>query len=515
MKWAVTLKTDAEGATHVPSLRGAVASGVTWTGTSAGLLFLLGFAQTATLAHFLHPRDFGLMAAIAVLLGLGQAFGDMGISSAIIARQTTSPATLSSLYWLNVLAGLIVFAILAASAPLIVRYYHQPRLSHLVPLAALIFVIRPFGQQFFVLLERDLNFRVLARIEVAAALTSTAAAITAAVAGAGVFALILGTLVQASVWSTLLIGRSLRAGAWRPKLHFRFDDVRGYLGFGLYQMGDRSVNFLSSNVDYLLIGRFLGIEALGAYSLAYQLVVKPVSALNPVVTRVAFPAFARRQNDDVSLRRGYLEMIRLIAFALMPGFVALSVTAPVLVPVLFGSRWHSAVVLIEILAFMALLRSLTNPVGSLMLARNRPDIGFKFNVVLLAVMAGALFWAVHTDLKTVAIVETAVVAAAFLAWNVIVRRTLALSLRDYFGAILSPLLFTGVAACLMLAARDVLANHVGGAPTLALTLLLGAGVYLALLIGLERSYVRRLVGLFLMRNRVDLNSPTVQEQIVH
>jgi O-antigen/teichoic acid export membrane protein len=480
---------------HGSSLRNAVARGVTWTSTSAGVLFFLGFAQTAALAHFLDPRDFGLMAALAVVLGFGRAFGDMGISSAIIARHTTSRATLSSLYWLNLAAGISVTLAVAASAPLVADFYNESQLRELLPLAALVFLIRAFGQQFFVLFEREMQFKSLAKIEVASSAVSTAAAIAAAASGAGVYALIVATLTQSTVWSVLLVIRGWRA--WRPSFHFRIADVRGYLGFGLYQMGDRSVNFLSSNVDYLLIGRFLGVDALGAYSLAYQLVVKPVASFNPIVTRVAFPAFARRQDNEVALRNGYLEMIRLIAFALTPALVALAATAPVLVPVLFGDKWNSAIVLIEILALTGLLRALSNPVGSLFLAKDRPDIGFKVNVGILAVMTAALYAAVQVSLTTVAVVETAVVAAAFFLWILIVRKMLSLSIRRYAEALVSPLLYAAIAGCVMRGVVEMVPNNISGQATALFAALLGgASVYILLTVAFERPYLRRLVSLF-------------------
>jgi O-antigen/teichoic acid export membrane protein len=381
-----------------------------------------------------------------------------------------------------------------------------------VPWAALIFVIRPFGQQFFVLLERDLKFKTLAKIEVVASLASTTAAITAAASGAGVYALILGTLVRAGVWSALLIIQSWSPGAWRPQLHFRARDVRGYLGFGLYQMGERSVSFLYLNVDYLLIGRFLSIEALGAYSLAYQLVLKPVSVFNPIITRVAFPAFAKRQSDDDALRRGYVEMMKAIAFVVAPVMVALAATAPVLVPVLFGDKWHRSVVLIQILALVGLLSALGNPVGSVMLAKNRPDVGFKMNVASLIVMTGALLVAVQAGLTAVAWTEAAVIFVAVLAWAAIIGNALSLQLRSMIAPLVSPLLYAASVGCLMLAVRDPLEAKISSDIAVALlTLLVGALTYLLLVVRFERPYVQQLRALFDGRRQTDSNVLGVPE----
>jgi O-antigen/teichoic acid export membrane protein len=118
-----------------------------------------------------------------------------------------------------------------------------------------------------------------------------------------VYALIYAQLAVASVKAAQLAFYGWRR--WTPKLRLRRRDLKGFVGFGLYQMGERTIYYWSSNIDYVLIGRFLGPEQLGLYTIAYQLVVMPVSRLAPVLTRVAFPVFAKRQHDDAALRRGF------------------------------------------------------------------------------------------------------------------------------------------------------------------------------------------------------------------
>ena len=135
----------------------------------------------------------------------------------------------------------------------------------------------------------------------------------------------------------------------RPKLHFRWSDTRGYVSFGLYQMGERSVNQLASNLDYLIIGRVLGPAVLGPYSLAYQLVVMPIFKINPVLAGVAFPVFALRQRNLDALRRGFARMSGLLVFAVYPFLVGLIVLAPLVVPVFYGDRWAAAIPLVQVL----------------------------------------------------------------------------------------------------------------------------------------------------------------------
>lgn len=286
------------------SLKKSAVSGVKWMSASSAIVQGVAFLKFAILARLLAPEDFGLMGMIGVVIGFAQAFDDMGISNAIIYRQDTTREQLSSIYWLGILAGILVFATVWAASPLVVIFYHEPRLRDLIFWTSFSFAITPLGQQFQVLLQKELQFSRLARLEVASGIIGAITAISLAMAGHGVFSLVWGQLASVSAMASLLIVFGYKT--WHPSLHFRPDDLKNYIGFGLYQMGERSVNYFSSNVDYLVIGRFFGAEILGIYTMAYELVVRPLSKINPVLTRVAFPIFAKKQSDSQSLCRGIL-----------------------------------------------------------------------------------------------------------------------------------------------------------------------------------------------------------------
>lgn len=155
-----------------------------------GVVITLQFITLAILARLLSPLDFGLMGMILVVIGFARLFADMGISNAIIYRHDATREELSSLYWLNILAGIAVFFIVCASVPLVAAFYHEPRLNNLMYLAAIVFLITPFGQQFQILLQKELQFNQLAKIEIIGSITNAMVAITLAFWEMGVFSLI-------------------------------------------------------------------------------------------------------------------------------------------------------------------------------------------------------------------------------------------------------------------------------------------------------------------------------------
>jgi O-antigen/teichoic acid export membrane protein len=402
--------------------------------------------------------------------------------------------TLSSLYWASLIAGVAMFGIVLALMPLLVAFYDEPRLYHIVPWAALSFVIIPIGQQFQMLLQMDLRVDRLVKVDIVSAVVSLGVAIGAALAGAGALSLAFAYLARCGVTAILFAAWGWRHS--RPGFRLRRKDLDGYIGFGLYQMGERTANFLSANVDYLLVGRYLGVAALGAYSIAYQLVVKPVFELNPILTRVAFPAFAKKRDDHDALGRGYVEVTRLLGFVVVPTMVAVAALAPLVVPVLFGEQWHASIVLLQILAVVGITRALTSPVGDLVVAKGRPDLTFRINTLLLIVMTGALLFAVQFGIVEVAIASAVVNVLDFVLFLIVVVRLIGLRPGDYWAGLRSTTIIAAVAGAAMLGARLLLVPRLGeDFGTLVLCSAAGVATYLGLALAYQRRYILQMLGM--------------------
>jgi O-antigen/teichoic acid export membrane protein len=479
------------------SLRHAAVSGVKWITASTGAGAALSMVQTLILARLLGPGAFGLMAAAMVIVGFAQMFRDMGITNAIIVRPDVSRESLSSLYWANLASGLAVGGLVMASTPLVVAYYHQSGLTTMMPWMALTFAVGPVGNVFGALLARELQFELIAKIETAASVVVLPVTVGFAAAGAGPVSLALGYL-SGCVTRSLLLG-VLGRGTFRPMLRFRRADLRGYLSFGGYQMGFGALDYLRSNLDYLMIGRFLGAHALGVYAIAFSFVTKPQTQINPVLTRVATPVFAKRQASNEALRSGYLELLRLIAFISMPLLVGLAIVAPAFVPLAVGARWHAAVLPLEILAFVGICFAIGNPLGSLTLAKNRPDIEFKLSLVLAPLTGIAIFLVVHRGPAAVALVLLAIMLGTLPVLLAILRHLVEMPAREFFAALAAPTILTTAMAAVAITTYHLASLTGSRGVTLAATAAAGAISYAVLLWWREGAYMRELWSLLTKR----------------
>ncbi|MCF2908843.1 MOP flippase family protein [Pseudoalteromonas sp. DL2-H2.2] len=369
------------------SLKNNAITGVKWTTVSMLTVTILQLLQLSILARYLEPVDFGLMAILMVVIGFSQAFMDMGVSSAIIHRQKISKSQLSSLYWLNILSGALLALIIVILAPLIASFYEEARLANLLMILSSVFLIVAFGNQYRVLCQKELLFNLMAKVEIISAVLSFIVAVYSAYSGWGVYALVFAMLTQALTSSALF----LYVGFEKfhiPTLSYKHSELKGFYSFGLFQMGEKSVNYISANIDKLLISKMIGFQAVGFYNMAWQLIIFPLAKINPVVNKVAFPVYAKVQNNQDALNRYYSMSVKVLSLLTVPILVFLSFFANDIVLIFFGEGWEKTAILVTVLAFVGVGKALGNPGGALILALGRADIGFWWNV----------FWAITVSI---------------------------------------------------------------------------------------------------------------------
>lgn len=424
------------------TLRSSALSGVRVTGGATLVGNLLKLCQLVVLAQVLPPSDFGLMAMVMLYIGFTTLIAEMGIASAVVRDQSMAPTIVSTLFWVGCFSGLGMFYCSWLVAPLLAGYFDQPSLEGPVKLAGLIFLMAPVSQMYRALHEKQLSFGYIARTEMAGNTMAVGCSIALALLGQGVLALVWGMLAGQVVVLIGLVWHGWRN--WKPMIVMDIAAVREPLTFGLHLIGQRAINFVTGNIDFLVVGSVFGASALGFYSLAYHLCNVP-SAINTVFARVFFPVFSRLQHDAIALQRAFMRFQQYAAIVNVPLLVCLLVAAPVLVQAIFGSAWRPAVPLIQLLSIVGLLRSLGGTVGPLLLAKGRSDLGLRWSVLAVLIQAPAI-WAGSL------LGDPTGVAAAFalaqcllfmLNYRILIRNLLGPCWKTYWAAI-APALLMGV-----------------------------------------------------------------------
>lgn len=310
----------------------SVRAGAVTLGSQAAQ-FVLQTASTAVLARLLVPSDFGLIAMAVAVTAFAQVFKDVGLSTATIQRSELTHGQVSIMFWLNTLVGLILTLMVSGIAPFLVWFYRKPELLWVTIGLSTSFFINSLGIQHSALLKREMRFRALAITQVGGMAVGVVAAILAAMAGWGYWALLVKVVVNATASVVLLWGCS----KWRPSWPARATGTRSLFRFGANVTGFNVVNYFSRNLDNILIGRVWGAEALGLYSRAYALLMLPINNLRNPLNAVAFPTLSRLVADTDRFRRFFSKYISILAFASMPGVALLFICSDNIILVLLGS----------------------------------------------------------------------------------------------------------------------------------------------------------------------------------
>ncbi len=331
-------------------IKGRSVRGGLLTLTSQVVAFVLQSVSTVVLARLLTPADFGLVAMVTAITGLGQAFADLGLSEATIQCETISQTQASNLFWVNSGVGLLLTVTTAALAPVFAWFYKTPQLTNIALIVSLSFLVGGLRVQHDALLRRQMRFAALTVRDIASWLIAVPAAIILAWRGAGYWALVALPLIlniTQMVMSWTMVG-------WRPSLPRRDRTVGSLIKFGGNVAASYVVITVSRSIDNVLVGWYWGAGPLGLYSRAYNLLMLPVRQLSAPATSVAVPAFSRIQDDAERFARYFLRAINLLVWLSAPIFGFLFVTATPVIVLLLGTQWRSAAPVFQILAISAL-----------------------------------------------------------------------------------------------------------------------------------------------------------------
>jgi len=419
--------------------------GVKWSGISLLSNQVFQFVITAILARLLFPKDFGLVGMAAIFSGLVGTVNDLGLSSAIIQRKELDNSHLSTSFWASLVMGIIIFGIAFVVAPFAANFFEKEIVAPIIIVSSIGFIIGPFGVVHRSLLSKELKFKKIAIIEISATIISGITAISMAFLGFGVWSLVFNGLA-ANMTKVILLWILCQ---WHPSIQFSKERFKELFSFGANVTGHRIANYIGANIDYFFIGKFLGDSALGLYTLGYSLATYPQRRLSSIVTKVAFPAFSKIQDDNERIRRNYLKSITYISLVVFPLLISMIILAPYFIKVIYGNKWIPMIIPLQILCVAGFNYAIGTTTGSIFFSKNRPDIAFKMTLGLRVGLLGTLvFIAINVNHSiigvAVAVVSYTLITRFISQW--LANRLIDLKMKNYLWS-----LFPAVMGCLVMA----------------------------------------------------------------
>jgi O-antigen/teichoic acid export membrane protein len=460
--------------TAAQHLREAAFRGVRWVLLARVGGEICAFASAVTLARLIPPAEFGRASVALALVPLAVILTFEGCASALVQREEITPQHEDAAVIMSLLLGLVLslltFLVAAVAGPPVFGH----RTAQLVEFASPVFLLASFGAVPRALLWRRLELRRVSIIEVVTLFLGATVSVVMALAGYDAEAIIAGALAATAGSSVLLFASS----PFSVK-RLRHREAREVAGFGIPAALAGLVGVGFSNVDYVILAARLSATHAGLYWRAFQLGVSYQEKVSGVMLRLAFPVYART-SDAAELRRLHERATRLHATVLLPLLGVLIVTAPVLVPWMFGPAWAPAVVPTQILAVAGMIAAVLTGYPQVMLAVGQPKALLRFNLVVLGCYMAVILVAVRFGLTVVCLsVVGSHIVLLFAVYRVLLKRYVGVPLRALWSHLLPSLV-----GCLALLAagfplRELLqAGSVPAVPSLALLGLACLTVYL-------------------------------------
>ncbi len=333
------------------SLTTKTVSGIFWNGVQKFSTLGIQLLITIIIARILSPEDYGLIGMLSIFTALGIVILDSGFGQALIRKQDATDTDYSTIFFLQIIIGFVIYIILFSLSPFIAEFYNTPRLENIAKIIFLVFPLNSLGLIHSTLLKKQLKFKSYAKITILSSLMSGIIGIILAYNGMGVWTLVIQMLSQTLllnvfVWFVI---------KWRPKFKFDFLSIKEIAPFSLSLLGIGVIKIIARNIYTLLIGKFYPLNEVGFYNQAKRFEEIPTQSITGIIQNVSYPVLSTKQTDDIRLRLGYRKIITQTMFIITPLMLILLAVADNLFYVLLTEKWMPAVPYFRLLCIFGLL----------------------------------------------------------------------------------------------------------------------------------------------------------------
>lgn len=454
--------------------RRAVRAGL-WVGMSSTVWNLMSLLRSIVLARLLTPEIFGIW-AICLTLNRGlTVFSETGFASALIQRKERAEEARDTAFTLLILRGALLSVVAFALAPLFSRFYELPLLQPLISVMAVAFFLSGFHNINTILQQKELRYHRLALLDQTTIVLGFVFVVTAAYFYRSVWALVAGHVFAVAV--TVALSYLIIPG--RPRLAFNRALASELFHYGKFVGAAGIVAFITLELDNLVIGKVLGMEALGLYAVAYMLANLPATQLAKVISGVMLPAYSKLQADILALRAAYQRTLAFVSMLTIPATVGLAVLAPQIVGVIYGAHWMAAVDALRVLAIFGCLRSIGVLSGYLYNAIGKPQISFYFTLVKFTLIAATIYpLIVAYGIIGAAVSVTLPSLITFFLDFIVLRKVIGLKISEAIFPLLRTFLFSTLMGVTLLLLQPYLGQI--SLWSLVASILIGALVYTVL-----------------------------------
>lgn len=348
---------------------------------------LLRLVRLVVLGRILAPTDFGILGVALLAMSVLETFSEPGFLKALIQKKGDAEQYFDTAWTVQFLRGGLLWLILCIGAPGVGVFFDSPGSVAVVRALGGLELLRGAFNIGVVHFSKELEFSKLFLFQMTGTLTDFVVSVGAAILLRNVWALVLGQ-VAGTVVSLVF---SYVVHPYRPSFKIDRCQLLELRDFGQWVFGSSVLVFLLNEGDDIVLGKMLGVTALGLYQMAYQISNLPATEVTHLISQVSFPAYSKLQDDPGKLREAYLQILQLTTFISIPLAIGIAAMAKTLTQVFVGEQWLPMVPALQILAFWGLIRSIGATFGPLFQAIGKPQFAAKLQFVKLFILGVLIY----------------------------------------------------------------------------------------------------------------------------
>lgn len=351
--------------------------GTIWSSIERFSVQAISFVVMIIMARILTPDDYGLVGMLTIFIAISYSLIDSGFSQALIRKQDRNETDNSTVFYFNIVVGIILYFVLFISAPFISEFYKEPLLTPIMRVIALSIPINSLSVVQRAILTTNIDFKTQAKASLAGTLIGGVLGIWMAYNGFGVW-----SIVWYQISSTIIINVIMwLLSKWRPKWLYSWKSFRELFSFGSKLAASSIISTLYDNIYLLVIGKIFSASDLGYYTRASQFAKFPSSNFTSVIQRVTYPILCTFQGDIPKLRVVYRKFLRLSAFIIFPLMIGLAAVAKPLILLLLNEQWAFSIILLQILCFAMLWYPVHAINLNLLQVEGRSDLFLRLEII--------------------------------------------------------------------------------------------------------------------------------------
>ena len=397
----------------VSKIKEKLVKGGFWMGMQRMSVMTFNFVKLTVLSHFLSPTEFGIFGVALICLDILDYLTHTGFQQALIQKKGDVEPYLNSVWTFRLIRSVLMAAILFAAAPLAGSFFDSQESVAVIRAISFIYIIRAVANIADLYLLKDLNFKTYFFYNLGGNLADFVLAITFAVILKSYWALFIG-YISRSILRCIL---SYVFFKFRPKFHLEKEKIKELFQFGKWILVSAIITLMAMYLDKVLVGKLIGITALGLYQVAFRFAHTGTSELRNVLSQIYFPYFSVLQDQKEEANKSYLNLLHaviIISMMITTGVLCLS---PAFTTLFMDEKWRSIIPLIQLLsiaAFIGLLVSSGNPFFK---GLGKPKLMVVLQFLKIASLIGFMFiLGTEIGVRGVAISVTLANIVAFIGW---------------------------------------------------------------------------------------------------